>query len=142
MTGSTPDALAEFPFRVSIGCRHTDLDIQKAVHNVAIAEIFEEARTLYSVRRRLKPAFDPNRRVLRSIELTFLADACYPGGLDVGVGVAAISSNDWEIEMLAVQGDTPVASCKTRFFLALDAHPVALPAQLTAILQADLLLAL
>lgn len=131
--------LASFPFRVSIGCRHTDLDILKSIHSVAIADIFEEARTLYSVGRKLKPAFDPHRRRLAALEIVFGEDARYPGSLDLGVGVACIGLHGWTIALVAMQNGSLIATCQTRFAIVDGDRPVALSPALTAILQADLL---
>jgi acyl-CoA thioester hydrolase len=131
--------LSAFPFQHSVGFRHTDLDANKAVHNVAVADMFEEARTLYSVNRRLKPLTDPHRRVLRAVEIEFFGDAHYPGAFDIGVGVASVNSHEWVIELCAVQKGELIASCRTRFSLTHDGAPAPLPEELRRILQSDLL---
>jgi acyl-CoA thioesterase FadM len=123
---------------VTVGLRHTDVDVQKAVHSVALADIFEEARTRYSIARRLKPAFDPHRRLLRSVTIESFRDATYPGSLEVGIGIVSVGEHDWVVDLLAVQSGIAVARCLTRFSLAQGDAPAALPDGLIALLRSDL----
>lgn len=132
-------AIERFPFRVSVGCRHTDLDVQKAINNVAIAEMFEEARTQYSVGRKLKPAFDPNRRLLDRLTIRFGEDGRYPGQLDIGVGIQAIGRDGWTVRQLAVQGGRMIALCDAEFSLMLEGERVDLPQGLADLLRRDML---
>lgn len=128
---------ARFPCRVSLGLRHTDLDSQKLVSNVAIAELFEDARTHFSVDRKLKSAFDPHRRVLTSLEFTFGMDARYPGAMDIAVGVLNIENSGWTLRLIALQNGNYVAGCDARFVLLLDDALVDLPERLVALLKKD-----
>lgn len=129
----------QFPFRVTIGTRHTDLDIHKNINNVAVAEIFEEARTLYSLSRKLKPAFDPHRRYLESLTILFGEDGSYPASFDVGVAVASVAPDSWTLRLLAVQGEKKIAGCDCVFGLVSDEGRVDLPAALADILRQDML---
>lgn len=131
--------LDHFPFRVTIGTRHTDLDIQKNINNVAIAEIFEEARTLYSLSRKLKSAFDPHRRFLETLAILFGEDGRYPAPFDVGVGVRSLATDSWTLRLLAVQNGKAVAGCDCLFRLVSDERGVDLPDALAGILRQDLL---
>ena len=126
-------------FRTTLQCRHTDLDVQKLINNVAIAEMFEEARTQYSVSRRLKPHFDPHRRFLERISIDFGSDAKYPGGIDFNIGVLEIRPDGWTLRIIATQRGEFVARCDTRFALQSEGRPVALPDGLAEILRGDLI---
>ena len=130
--------LGSYPFQTEIGVRHTDLDVQKCVNNVALADIFEDARTQYSVGRKLKGAFDPNRRVIDSMTIRFGEDGCYPGSLSVHAGVATITQQSWTLRLVATQKDRTIATNDCTFKL-LDGEgaAVALPPQLVQILERD-----
>ena len=128
-----------YPFRVDVGFRHLDLDVQKLITNVAIAECFEEGRTKYSIDRRLKGAFDPHRRILSELRIWYGEDAKYPGGVQVSVGVGAITENSWTLHLLATQEKRCVARCESQFQLLSGDQLVALPDGLAQILRKDLI---
>jgi len=127
-------------FHVAIGVRHTDLDVQKNINNVAFADIFEEARTQYSVSRKLKPQMDPHRRVIDTLTIRFIEDARYPGAFDVHVGVASLAADSWILRCVAVQNDRVIAVNDCTFRLVgEDRQAITLPAGLIAILEKDLI---
>lgn len=129
-----------YPFNVEVGCRHTDLDVQKCINNVAISDILEEARTQYSVSRKLKAAFDPNRRLIDQLVVRFGADARYPKPLGVGIGVQSLSSSGWTLRAVIVQDGQIIAISDCMFRLVTgQGEPVALSQALINILERDLL---
>lgn len=128
------------PFQVQVGVRHFDLDIQKNINNVAIGEIFEEARTQYSINRKLKGAMDPNRRVLDNLSIRFVADGRYPGALDLHGGVASVNGDGWILRLFAVQNGTLLAVNDCTFRLVDgDGQGVPLSHDLVRILEQDLI---
>lgn len=130
---------ARYPFTTLVQSRHVDLDVQKALSNVAFSELFEEARTLYSLDRRLKSKFDPFRRVLSQVLIEFHADAGYPAALSISVGVESIGSHGWTLSLIAVQQEKLIASCESEFALRGEEGQVELPPALVAALTTDLL---
>jgi len=134
--------LEKYPFHIEVGVRHTDLDIQKCVNNVALANIFEEARTQYSVARKLKRAFDPSRRQIDSLTIIFGEDGGYPGLVLVHVGISEISAHTWTLQLVATQKDRVIAVNACTFkLLNAEGSTVDLPAQLMRILEQDRLVA-
>src|SRR5215208_4239448 len=130
--------LESFPFGAEVGVRHTDLDLQKCINNVALADIFEEARTQFSVSRKLKGAFDPHRRVIEALTIAFGQDGCYPGSVDVYVGVEAIADRSWTLRLVAAQNGQIIAANDCTFRLLNDeGQAVPLPAALVGILEQD-----
>jgi acyl-CoA thioester hydrolase len=127
-----------FPFVTVVSTRHTDLDAQKIVSNVALAEIFEEARTRYSLDRRLKASFDPFRRLLSKVSIAFVSDGRYPRDLDVGVAVTHLHSHGWTLRLVASDGPVCIATCESEFELSSDDGKAALPAGLVEKLRGDL----
>jgi len=138
-TMATAKRVAAFAFHVTVGIRHTDLDILKNVNNVALAAIFEEARTLYSVEYKLKGMIDPLRRVIDHLTIRFFDDGRYPGALEISVGVASLAVDKWTLELAASQSGKLIAVNECTFGLLDEAgSPAPLPDALANILRGHL----
>lgn len=129
---------ARFPFIASVQCRHVDLDAQKVLSNVAFSELFEEARTRYSLDRKLKPIFDPLKRVLCRVSIEFHVEGRYPAEISVAVGVKTVELCGWTLLLFAFQNGVLIASCESQFILASDESQAELPQGLIKLLKNDL----
>jgi acyl-CoA thioester hydrolase len=139
-TRATSFGLSTYPFKVQVACRHTDLDVQKCINNVAISNLLEEARTQYSLSRKLKAAFDPYRRLIDGLVIRFVSDGRYPAPLDVGIGVLSVSHNGWTLRAVIVQQEQVIAVSDCLFKLVTEQNGhVGLPQALINILERDLL---
>jgi len=91
-----------YPFSMEIHPRFADLDFQRHVNNVAIANFYQESRVRFN-RHVLQALYaDPAnemlaRKVLADIHITYLAEVTYPEIVTIGVGVQRIGRTSYSV---------------------------------------------
>jgi len=80
--------LATFPFRKVLEGRFRDIDARRHINNIAVAELFSEARTHF-----IYPLFEKTHRpdglffVVGQQAVFYAEEAHYPSEIEVGVGL-------------------------------------------------------
>ena len=73
-----------------------DLDVQGHVNNVAIARLFEEARS--SLHRAIRDVVPDalSGMVLARVEIDYVRELSYPGVVDIAIGVSRIGTKSYQ----------------------------------------------
>jgi acyl-CoA thioester hydrolase len=87
--------LASYPHVRVLDTMFSDMDIQQHVNNVAIARLFEEARS--SLHRAMTDGHPDSFTsvVLARLEVHYLREVTYPSRVEIGVGTSAAGTSSW-----------------------------------------------
>jgi acyl-CoA thioester hydrolase len=100
---------ARYPFRTVLDPRFSDLDINSHLNNVAIMEIFQEARVRLHTSYAGLPDSRPYALIVASFSVDFLADGGYPDPITVAVGITEVGRTSHTVRSLMLQNGAPVA---------------------------------
>lgn len=105
-----------YPFSIEVHPRFADLDFQRHVNNVAIANYYQESRARFN--RHVFQALYADkaneiltRKVLADVHITYLAEVSYPELVTVGVGVQRIGRTSYSVSAGLFQLDKCVGVC-------------------------------
>ena len=88
--------------------RFQDLDPLNHINNVAMAAMFETARVRFNHPMREEFQTDRVRTMVAGQTLNYLAEAHLRPELAFHIGVGHIGTSSWVLQVMAVQGGTPV----------------------------------
>jgi acyl-CoA thioester hydrolase len=113
MSQSDPQRLrlAHYPYVTSMQTRVADVDWQKHVNSIRMAEIFEDARLRFTSSIGFHVQNSAARRLVVSLHHTYLAEVLYPQSLDVASAFVAVGRTSFTIGQAAFQGTRCVALC-------------------------------
>jgi len=104
-----------YPLFVSVPTRFRDLDTLGHVNNVAIGSFYEEGRAHLN-----RTAFPPETRhehamrlLIADVHIAYLAEAHYPGDIEIGVGVERIGTAGYTAALALFQNGACVGTCET-----------------------------
>lgn len=104
-----------YPVFVTVPSRFRDLDTLGHINNVAIGSFYEEGRANLN-----RTVFPPETRHAHSMRLliadthiAYLAEAHYPGDIEVGAGIAKIGTSSYTIALALFQKGKCVGTCET-----------------------------
>ena len=107
--------LDAYPVRIAVPTRFRDLDTLGHINNVAIGSFYEEGRA--ALNRRAFPygmRKDHGMRLLiADVHIAYLAEAHYPGDIEVGAGIARIGRSSYTIALALFQNGACVGTCET-----------------------------
>ncbi|MGJ3232563.1 MAG: acyl-CoA thioesterase [Oceanicaulis sp.] len=120
---------AAYPLGVVVPSRFRDLDTLGHINNVAIGSFYEEGRAELN-----RTAFPPDyrrahsmRMLIVDVHIAYLAEAHYPGDLEVRAGVLKIGRTSYTIALGLFQNGACVGVCET-VLVNTDGHtPAAIP---------------
>ncbi|MFW5661453.1 MAG: acyl-CoA thioesterase [Oceanicaulis sp.] len=107
-----PDA---YPLRVTVPARFRDLDTLGHINNVAIGSFYEEGRAALN-----RTAFPPETRhkhkmrmLIADVHIAYLAEAHYPGDIEVRAGILKLGRTSYTIALALFQNGACVGVCET-----------------------------
>jgi len=126
--------LDTYPWSVVLETRFADMDVNRHLNNVAVAQFYEETRVRFNVGlRAAHPELQPHYLVGR-VEIDYLAEGRYPAPLTAGYGIAAIGKSSFRVAMALFQGDACIGLCDTVMVYRGETGAAPLPQALRAVL--------
>lgn len=105
---------ASYPRRRAVPIRFSDIDMFRHLNNVAAGQFYEEARyELLDAAQRLVPREERTALVVANVNTSFLAQARYPGTIDVMTGIAEIGERSFVIAQGLFLGDVCISVADT-----------------------------
>lgn len=90
--------LSVYPVRLDVPPRFGDLDPLRHLNNVAIAQVYEEARVRFIDESGVREHFEPKHWfVIAELSIQYLAEGAYPDLLTVGTGVVRVGGSSFTI---------------------------------------------
>jgi acyl-CoA thioester hydrolase len=121
---------AAYPYVRTVPARFGDMDEEGHLNNVALAGFYEEARVSF-LRHYLKSKDGQDFRfVIANMNISYLAEAHYPGDYDIGVGVSRIGNTSFGLGAGLFLGDACLGVMDTVQVVIQNDRPACLPAQL------------
>lgn len=127
--------LSSYPYQFEIYTRYDDLDTQKHVNNVAVANLHQESRVQFH-----REAFREFRKkhgktvlfrtVLANIEVTYLRETHYPYPVVAGVGIERVGTSSYAIGVSMYQNDECVSTSKAVLVFVKDGEGVPMPEEI------------
>jgi acyl-CoA thioester hydrolase len=119
-----------YPLQVKVLARYADVDPLWHINNVAIAQYYEEARVTAGARlfgdvRIPTPAGE--RVLVAHQSIDYLHEACYPGTLEVGIGVLKVGNTSYTFAMGMFQDGRCVSVSNAVMVFADDKGPARIP---------------
>lgn len=128
-----------YPFSIEIPTRFGDIDTLRHINNVAIAQLFEEARVRFGLHSQNKPfgkMGEFGRLVTVSSVINYLGEVFYPDPVTLAVGVDHIGTTSHILSCLMLQYDKAVAHSRTTLVLSSEqGQATSIPEQFKAILR-------
>lgn len=101
---------ATYPARIELPTRFGDMDANFHLNNVAIAQLFEEARVQFNSGSAKLLGARP-RVMVAHVGIDYLAEGHYPGLVALHLGIAHIGTSSFKMAMAAFQSDRCFALC-------------------------------
>jgi acyl-CoA thioester hydrolase len=121
---------APYPYFRTVPARFGDMDEEGHLNNVALAGFYEEARVSF-LRHYLKSKDGQEFRfVIANMNITYLAEAHYPGDYDVGVGVSRIGNSSFNLGAGLFLGETCLGVMDTVQVVIANDKPSSIPQHL------------
>ena len=117
---------SHYPFCCSVAIRYGDLDTQGHVNNIAMASLLEDARSRFLIEVGVSSICEGGgetitlgggKLVTAAARYDYLAQAFYPGSLDVCCATTKVGRSSFSVAQLALQNGIPVAACSVVFAL-------------------------
>lgn len=128
-----PDAFrlerASYPLSVIVPTRFRDLDTLGHLNNVALGSFYEEGRAgLNRAAFPLEMRHESGLRMLiADVHIAYLAEAHYPGDIEVAAGVGHIGRSSYTIALALFQNGACVGTCETVLVVTDDNGAVEIP---------------
>lgn len=126
-----------YPVFVTVPSRFRDLDTLGHINNVAIGSFYEEGRASLN-----RTVFPPQTRhahgmrlLIADVHIAYLAEAHYPGDIEVGAGILRIGSSSYTIALALFQKGRCVGTCETVLVNTDGTKPAPIPDEGRAALE-------
>ncbi len=128
-----------YPYFRRVIARFSDMDSEGHLNNVALASFYEDGRVSF-----LRGLTGDERRngfrfVIANLDISYLAEAQYPGDYDVGLGVTKIGNTSFGLGGALFIGGHCVGVCDTTQVVVGAPGPMPVPATLRQALEIKLL---
>ena len=117
---------ANYPFHHSTETRFADMDLLGHINNVAMAGLFEHGRGMLNHAIEVQRRAPGQRWLIVSVSLDYIAEAHFPGHVDIASGILRIGTSSWDIASAAFQGGECKATCITTVVLTDANGPTAI----------------
>ena len=120
---------AVYPVSVTVPSRFRDLDTLGHINNVAIGSFYEEGRAALN-----RTAFPSDYRrkhnmrlLIVDVHIAYLAEAHYPGDIEVRSGISRLGGSSYTIALALFQNGVCVGTCETVLVNTDGSRPAPLP---------------
>jgi acyl-CoA thioester hydrolase len=118
--------VGRYPVRFAYRALYSDMDTNRHLNNVAFGRLFEEGRVELHRRVFGLGATPGLTMMLATITMEYLAEARYPGSIEVATAVARIGGSSFALGQAAYQDKTCVALADCVMVKAVAGRPVPL----------------
>jgi acyl-CoA thioester hydrolase len=134
----SPDRLliSNYPHRLDVPARFTDLDPLNHLNNVAIGNFYEEGRAAFNhmAFKRLAERRRP-RMVMAHASISFLREGRYPGLLTVATGVLKVGGSSFTLGHALYQRGECIGVAESKIVHTPDGGAAPLPEDFRAVLE-------
>jgi acyl-CoA thioester hydrolase len=102
---------ANYPFKIIIPTRFVDINIGNHVSNIAIIQMFEDARARFYAAREIAIVSGDEMLMIVSNTIDYIKEVHWPHDLDIYCKFEKIGGASFQLRQLAVQNSKPVATC-------------------------------
>ncbi|WP_353216700.1 acyl-CoA thioesterase [Sandarakinorhabdus sp.] len=102
---------AAYPARLDLPTRFGDMDANGHLNNVAIAQLFEEARVQFNTGSAQLLAGARPRIMVAHVGIDYVAEGHYPLPVALMMGISEIGNSSFRMAMAAFQADRCFALC-------------------------------
>lgn len=128
--------LDNYPWRIDLETRFTDMDINRHLNNVAVARLYEEARVRFNHGLwRAHPTIDRPHYLIGHVAIDYLGEGSYPAPVTVGYGVGSIGTKSYRTAMGLFQNDACIGLSDAVMVYRGPDGPAPIPDGLRAILE-------
>jgi len=126
--------LAAYPWSHEVATRFSDMDINRHLNNVAVAQLYEETRVRFNWELRGRcPELKP-RYLVGRVEIDYLGEGLYPLPVTAAYGVASVGTSSFRVAMALFQRGACIGLCDTVMVHRGEAGPAPVPDALRAVL--------
>ena len=126
--------LAAYPWHHEIATRFSDMDVNRHLNNVAVAQLYEETRVRFNWGlREMHPSLKP-RYLVGRVEIDYLGEGLYPLPVFAAYGVGHIGNSSFRAAMGLFQRDRCIGLCDTVMVHRDEHGPAPIPEALRAVL--------
>jgi acyl-CoA thioester hydrolase len=118
--------MGSYPVRFAYRTLYSDMDTNRHLNNVAFGRLFEEGRVELHRRAFGWSATPRLTMMLATITIEFLAEARYPGSVEVATAVARVGGSSFTLDQAAYQDESCVALANCVMVKAIESRPVPL----------------
>ncbi len=124
-----------YPWRLTIDTRFGDMDPNRHLNNVAITQLYEEARVRFNLMLRGSGAeYGRPSFLVAHVAVDYLAEGQYPGAVEIGFGVLSFGNSSYRAGMGLFQGAHCIGLCDTVMVHRGEGGPTVIPDALRAAL--------
>ena len=126
--------VAAYPWTTELATRFADMDVNRHLNNVAVAQLYEETRVRFNWGlRAAHPELKPHYLVGR-VEIDYLGEGRYPAAVTSGYGIASIGNASFRVAMALFQQDRCIGLCDTVMVYRGETGAAPIPEALRAVL--------
>ena len=127
---------ASYPWSLEIATRFSDMDPNRHLNNVAIAQLFEETRVRFNLSTRERhPEIGRPRYVIGHVSIDYLVEGAYPASATMGYAVVSIGTASFRNAMAMFQNGRCIALAETVMVHRGEAGPSPIPDGLRTVLE-------
>ncbi len=102
---------ANYSFKITIPTRYVDINVGNHVSNIAIIQMFEDARARYFKKIGVEIVFDGFVIMIASNTIDYFAETHWPHDLEIYCKIENIGNSSFKVRQLAIQNGKVMASC-------------------------------
>lgn len=125
---------AAYPWSTELQTRFADMDVNRHLNNVAVAQLYEETRVRFNWGLRAAHADLKPRYLVGRVEIDYLGEGLYPVPVTATYGVASIGNSSFRVAMGLFQRGTCIGLCDTVMVHRGETGPAPIPGALRAVL--------
>ncbi len=118
--------VGSYPVRFTYRTLHSDMDTNRHLNNVTFGRLFEEGRVELHRQSFGWPGTPGLTMMLATITIEFLAEARYPGSVEVATAVARVGGSSFALDQAVYQDGACVALADCVMVKAVAGRPVPL----------------
>jgi acyl-CoA thioester hydrolase len=128
---------ATYPVSIQCDTRFQDLDFNNHLNNVAIAGLFENARSrLHFNKQAHADRASGVRPLIAAIEINYLGEGFFPDPVTIASGIGAVGNSSWTIAQAMFQNERCIATADAILANRQDGKSMPLSDALRASLEA------
>ena len=126
--------LANYPWTTVLETRFADMDVNRHLNNVAVAQLYEETRVRFNMGLRAAHAELKPHYLVGRIEIDYLGEGRYPEPVTSAYGIASIGNSSFRVAMALFQNANCIGLCDTVMVYRGETGAAPLPEALRAVL--------